>query len=164
MRHSTHCALALIVFSTLTAHPSLGGELGKAVDLIREAAEAAPTPADRFRGKLAVAQLCLGAGQHAIARSQLEGLTQMITDHDLASWDPRVCAEVYAALYTAFFYDVGTVGLLPFDLGEFGHGVGIGMRYYTSVGPVRVDFAYNPGELFAMTDRYAIHLAFGFSF
>jgi hypothetical protein len=50
---------------------------------------------------LAVAQLCLGAGQHAIARSQLEGLTQMIKEHHLTSWDPRLCADVYAALYTA---------------------------------------------------------------
>ncbi len=42
MRHSTHCALALIVVSTLTAHPSLGGELGKAV--IERLGKVVPTP------------------------------------------------------------------------------------------------------------------------
>jgi len=59
------------------------GELGKAVNLIAEAAAAAPSPAERFRGKLAVAQLCLGGGEFAIARGQLEGLALMIQQHNL---------------------------------------------------------------------------------
>jgi hypothetical protein len=77
------------------------GELGKALALVGAATSTAPTPADRFRGKLALAQLCLGAGQNAIARSQLEGLTRDIEKHDLAAWDPSICSEVYAALYGA---------------------------------------------------------------
>ena len=75
------------------------GELGKALDVIINAANGAPSPADKFRGKLAAAQLCLGASQWPIARSQLEGLTHMIAAHSLAEWDPRLCAEVYAGLY-----------------------------------------------------------------
>jgi type VI secretion system protein VasJ len=77
------------------------GELGKALALVSAAAATAPTPAERFRGKLAVAQLCLGAGQNAIARSQLEGLARDIELHRLDGWDPALCAEVYAALYGA---------------------------------------------------------------
>jgi type VI secretion system protein VasJ len=77
------------------------GELPKAVGLLNAAAAAAPTPADRFRGKLAVAQLCLGAGQAAVARGQLEALTHDIDRHQPTSWDPRLCTEVYGALYSA---------------------------------------------------------------
>jgi len=75
------------------------GDLGKALDVIRKAASAAPTPAERFRGKLAGAQLCLGASQWAVARSQFDGLTKEIELHHLASWDPTLCADVYAGLY-----------------------------------------------------------------
>lgn len=77
------------------------GELGKAIAVVRDAADAAPTPSVRFRGRLAIAQLCLGAGQPAVARSQLEGLAGVIEHHDLESWDPGLCGEVYAALYGA---------------------------------------------------------------
>jgi type VI secretion system protein VasJ len=81
---------------------AMKGELGKALTLIMGASEAAPTPAERFRGKLAIAQLCLGAGQLEIARSQLDGLTEVIRRHDLAAWDPKLAGEVYAALYSAY--------------------------------------------------------------
>ncbi len=77
------------------------GELAKAIDVVAMASATAPTPADRFRGKLAIAQLCLQSGEYAIARGQLEGLTTMIADHHLTSWDPALCAQVYAGLFTA---------------------------------------------------------------
>ncbi|RLB65087.1 MAG: hypothetical protein DRI90_02915 [Deltaproteobacteria bacterium] len=77
------------------------GELGKAIDVIGDAAAAAPTPSERFRGQLAIAQLCLGAGQFSIARGQLEGLTDRIDHHRLTAWDPDLSAQVYAALYPA---------------------------------------------------------------
>lgn len=77
------------------------GELAKAIDLVTEAASAAPTPSDRFRGRLAVAQLCLQAGKFAIARGQLEGLVSIIEQHNLTTWDPAVCGEVYSGLYAS---------------------------------------------------------------
>jgi type VI secretion system protein VasJ len=77
------------------------GELPKALGIVASAAAGAPTPLDRFRGKLAMAQLCLNAGRYAVARSQLEGLTAQITRHDLTAWDPTLCAEVYAGLYAS---------------------------------------------------------------
>ena len=79
---------------------AMKGDLAKAIQVVSSAGDAAPTPVDRFRGKLAIAQLCLGAGQPAIARGQLEGLTEIIRKHELQKWDPRLCAEVYAALYS----------------------------------------------------------------
>ncbi len=77
------------------------GELGKALGVVAGAAAGAPTPAEKFRGKLAMAQLCLGAGQYAIARGQLEGLTTQIDSHQLTGWDPNLCGDVYAALFAA---------------------------------------------------------------
>lgn len=77
------------------------GELGKALDAVASASAGAATPVDRFRGQLLSAQLCLGGGQPAIARSQLEGLTKQIELHQLTAWDPSLCAEVYAGLYSA---------------------------------------------------------------
>lgn len=77
------------------------GELGKALGVVAEAAAGAPTPVERFRGQLAMAQLCLGAGRYAIARSQLEGLTKQIDSHNLSAWDPALSAGVYAALYSS---------------------------------------------------------------
>jgi type VI secretion system protein VasJ len=81
---------------------AMKGDLGKALTVVMGASDAAPTPADRFRGKLAIAQLCLGAGQLEIAKSQLEGLTEIIRRHELATWDPKLSGEVYAALYSAY--------------------------------------------------------------
>ena len=81
---------------------AMKGDLPKALAVVMGASDAAPTPSERFRGKLALAQLCLGAGQLEIARSQLEGLTEVIRRHDLAIWDPRLAGEVYAALYSAY--------------------------------------------------------------
>lgn len=77
------------------------GKLGEAVDLLGRAVATAPTPAERFRGKLALAQLCLRAGKLDIARAQLEGLHKQIEAHHLTAWEPGLCGEVYAALYAA---------------------------------------------------------------
>ncbi len=73
--------------------------------------------------------------------------------------------RVWRELHAALFYDVGTVGAGSWELpGPPGHAVGIGLRYHLPVGPVRIDFGYNPGRRFAADDSFAIHFAFGFSF
>ncbi|HVY44363.1 MAG TPA: type VI secretion system domain-containing protein, partial [Minicystis sp.] len=77
------------------------GKLPDAIELVAKAAAAAPSGADRFRGRLAVAKLCLQAGQFAIARAQLEGLVWLTEQHKLAEWEPGLCAELYSALYAA---------------------------------------------------------------
>ncbi len=73
--------------------------------------------------------------------------------------------RLWRALHVAPFYDVGMVSPQSFDaVGPPGHAIGLGLRYYLPVGPLRVDFAYNPGRRFAASQSWAIHLAFGFTF
>ncbi|MEM9691822.1 MAG: type VI secretion system protein TssA [Myxococcota bacterium] len=77
------------------------GELPKALNVVSKAAAEAPSPAERFRGKLALAQLCLGAGKYDVARSQLSALLEQIEAHNLTTWDPLLCADVYGALFAS---------------------------------------------------------------
>jgi type VI secretion system protein VasJ len=81
---------------------TMQGKLPEAIALVSKAAAAAPTPADRFRGRLALAQLCLQSGQFAVAKAQLLGLCDEIDRHELGGWQPGLCAEVYGALYAAY--------------------------------------------------------------
>jgi len=73
----------------------------------------------------------------------------------------RITRNVHAGV----FYDVGLVDPRSWSFeSELGQGVGVGVRYLLPVGPIRLDFAYNPGELFAATQRWQLHLNIGFSF
>lgn len=66
-------------------------------------------------------------------------------------------------LHGAAFYDVGLVSRRAWDLdAPLGHAVGLGLRYYFPFGPVRIDYAYGPGERFAADSRHAVHVGFGF--
>jgi len=74
-------------------------------------------------------------------------------------------ARVWRALHVAFFYEAGMVSLRSLTIdGPFGQAIGTGLRYYLPVGPIRIDAAYNPGETFSQSSRWAFHFAFGFSF
>ncbi len=76
-------------------------------------------------------------------------------------WRPRI----WQMLHGALFVDVGQVSLDSFSFdAPLGWGIGAGLRYYTPVGPVRVDAAYNPGDMYAATNRWHMHFSFGFSF
>jgi type VI secretion system protein VasJ len=77
------------------------GKLDEAIALLGKAAAGAPSPAERFRGRLAQAKLCLQAEQFAVARAQLEGLDKIAGAHRLTEWEPELCAEMYSALYEA---------------------------------------------------------------
>ena len=77
------------------------GALPDAVQLLVKAVAAAQTPVDRFRARLAVAQICVQAEQLLIARSALEGLDKLAEQHRLWEWDPDLSAQFYSALYAA---------------------------------------------------------------
>lgn len=68
-------------------------------------------------------------------------------------------------LHGAVFGDAGSVGEHGFDFSApRGYAIGLGLRYYLPMGPVRLDFALNPGRRFASDADYAVHFSFGFSF
>ena len=72
---------------------------------------------------------------------------------------------IYQMLHGALFADVGWVSTRDFDIGgAFGYGIGAGLRYYLPIGPLRLDAAYNPGDLWAASRRWQLHLSFGFNF
>lgn len=77
-------------------------QLADALTVLAKAAAAAPTPVDRFKVKLASAQMCLQVQQFIVAKAQLEGLDKLIEQHGLLHWEPALCAEHYAALYSAY--------------------------------------------------------------
>ena len=73
--------------------------------------------------------------------------------------------QVWGDIFSAIFYDIGFVSLDSFSYdGPPGSGFGAGVRYMLPIGPIRVDVAYNPGELFAATRRWQVHLSVGFTF
>lgn len=76
--------------------------LPDALALLAKAAQAAPSPSDRFKVTLGSAQLCIQVQQFLVARAQLEGLEKMAEQHRLIDWDPPLCAELYASLYTTY--------------------------------------------------------------
>jgi type VI secretion system protein VasJ len=77
------------------------GDLDQALTLMNGAAMRASSPSKRFRIELACAKLCLAVGQYEVASSQLDALAEKIEQHDLKSWEPELCTEVYAALFQA---------------------------------------------------------------
>jgi type VI secretion system protein VasJ len=54
---------------------------------------------ERFRFSIKVAALAMNAGAHEVARPILEGLVATATAHSLETWDPSLCAQLYAGLY-----------------------------------------------------------------
>ncbi len=80
-----------------------------------------------------------------------------------ASAEARI--RIYGAWHTAVFYDIGVLNEDTWHLsGPVGQAVGLGVRWYTPIGPLRVDWAWNPGERFAADDAWALHGAIGFAF
>ncbi len=73
--------------------------------------------------------------------------------------------SIWRDLDGALFYDYGTVSPDSWDISSpAGAAIGVGLRYRLPVGPLRLDFAYNPRHRFAASRKWALHLSFGFSF
>ena len=89
------------------------GQLPEAVSVVAKAVASAPTPLDKFKGKLALAKLCLEAQQFGIARAQLEGLERLVELHRLIEWEPALCADLYGSLFLAHRGANENVGVSP---------------------------------------------------
>ncbi|MFW6288455.1 MAG: BamA/OMP85 family outer membrane protein [Spirochaetota bacterium] len=72
--------------------------------------------------------------------------------------------EPVSNLFLALFYDVGSVASEELAITQPGHALGAGVRYRTPIGPLRLDFAVNPGPLFAAEKNWAIHFSVGSGF
>jgi outer membrane protein insertion porin family len=78
---------------------------------------------------------------------------------------------VYGELLGAVFFDAGNVlpnSTDPFQrvtagFDDMRYGVGVGLRYKLPIGPVRLDYGYNPDRR-AGEDVGAFHFSFGFAF
>jgi outer membrane translocation and assembly module TamA len=88
----------------------------------------------------------------------LGGLTSLAATIELRQ---RLMGDLHGAL----FYDIGTVGEGSFDFtNQYGSAIGVGLRYYLPMGPIRLDLGFNPGARFASDSGFAVHFSFGFSF
>ncbi len=76
-------------------------QLVEGLAMIHKALGNVTKPVDRFRGRLELAKLCLQGGQMSIARAQLEGLDKLAEHHRLSEWEPVLCIDLYAAVFTA---------------------------------------------------------------
>ncbi|MDB4934368.1 MAG: uncharacterized protein JWP87_1340 [Labilithrix sp.] len=63
---------------------------------------------ERFRSSLNVARLAINAGAYEVARPILEGLVATAQAHSLETWDPTLCARLYAGLYQCLPNDAPT--------------------------------------------------------
>jgi outer membrane protein insertion porin family len=89
------------------------------------------------------------------------GLTRLVGNIELR-WRPFVR---HRAFEFATFYDIGMVDPAPWSVsGPAGQALGAGLRYRTPVGPIRLDYGYNPGDRLGADHPYALHLAVGFAF
>ena len=76
-------------------------QLIEGLALIHRALGNVTKPADRFRGRLELAKLCIQANQMGIARAALEGLDKIAEHHRLFEWEPALSTDLYSAMFTA---------------------------------------------------------------
>lgn len=93
--------------------------------------------------------------------SPVGGLSRLFGNLELR-WRP---ISRHRAFEIATFYDVGMIDERAWHVsGPAGQAVGAGLRYRTPVGPIRLDYGYNPGNRLGAEDPWALHLAVGFAF
>ena len=77
-----------------------------------------------------------------------------------AEWD----YPIKGALGGAVFADAGNLlGASEVSLDDMRYAIGVGLRYKLPIGPVRIDYGYNPSPK-AGDASGAFHLSFGFAF
>ena len=71
---------------------------------------------------------------------------------------------IFGDLDGAVFTDAGSVGQRLSDgIGEMRYGIGSGLRYRLPIGPLRLDYGFNPSPK-AGEATGAVHFSFGFAF
>jgi type VI secretion system protein VasJ len=72
------------------------GEAQEALRLALDVAERSPDGRTRFRARVEVARLALAAGASKVAHNVVEQLTSEAEERRLESWEPALCARLYA--------------------------------------------------------------------
>lgn len=75
------------------------GKLGDAVTLMTDGMLQCVSPRDSFRWRLALAGVCLDAGQAVAAVAHLEALDDEVDRHGLESWEPALVSEWLKVFY-----------------------------------------------------------------
>ena len=72
---------------------------------------------------------------------------------------------IYGELQGAAFFDAGNLLTSSENLGfdDMRYAIGLGLRYRLPIGPIRLDYGYNPDRR-AGEDNGAFHFSFGFAF
>lgn len=78
-----------------------GGRVGEGVGLVLSLARRSAEGRTRFRLELDAARLALSVDNARLARAILQGLMTRIEVHDLETWDPALCVEVYVVMLSA---------------------------------------------------------------
>ena len=143
--------------------------LGEHVHLITSARVAAIIPFGETE-EIPIQERFFLGGESSI-RSFREDQAGPLQDNDAiggeayTNYGAELRFPIFRNLRGALFYDTGTLTERAQDFGggRFFHAVGIGVRYRTLVGPLRVDFALNP-ERADDEETYVIHLGLGYPF
>ncbi len=77
---------------------AVDGNLPAALAVLSKATQTT-SPVDRFRARLEIAKLAIQQQLYEMAKAQLETLERSAEEHQLASWDPALCADLLAHLY-----------------------------------------------------------------
>lgn len=75
------------------------GKLNDAVKLLDDGMLQCGIPRERFRWRLALAGICLDAGQAAAAVAHLEALDEDVERHSLEAWEPALATELLKVFY-----------------------------------------------------------------
>jgi type VI secretion system protein VasJ len=79
-----------------------GGKAAEALAMLHAKATSAPSAAARFRYRLGVGQVCLAAGQPALARGVFEGLERDVVTYNLEAWEPALAAASAEGLVQSY--------------------------------------------------------------
>lgn len=75
------------------------GRLNDAVKVLDDGMMQCGAPRERFRWRLALAGICLDAGQAAAAVAHLEALDEEVERHSLEAWEPALATELLKVFY-----------------------------------------------------------------
>lgn len=74
------------------------GKVSEGLSLANQLARRGADARSRFRARFELALLAIKAGQPAVARPILEGLSEEAERHDLEHWEPLLCSKIFEAL------------------------------------------------------------------